>query len=226
LDYEERNVWAGLIVIPISLTIYVVVIFQEVAARSIADVDWGPIMAWTIAASIVATVLISVVWGNIAGIRAPRDVGKSDKRDRDIARINDRWGQKFIVAGSIMVVLLSAFEVDWFWIANTMLFAFASSAMVGGIIAAVVYRRGFHVEATPRRVTNNICALREAQGLTLAELSRRVRITRQTLIAIESGRYHPRLKLAFQLSRVLGVGLEYVFQYGEREREQGHVSKH
>jgi putative transcriptional regulator len=67
----------------------------------------------------------------------------------------------------------------------------------------------------PTKVTNSIRALREDRGLTQAELATRVGVTRQTLIAIEAGRYSPTLELAFQLARVFGVGLDDVFQYPE-----------
>lgn len=67
----------------------------------------------------------------------------------------------------------------------------------------------------PTRVTNTIRSVREESGLTQAELARRVGVTRQTLIAIEQGRYSPTLELAFQISRVFGVGLDDIFQYPE-----------
>ena len=70
--------------------------------------------------------------------------------------------------------------------------------------------------AKPTRVTNSVRALREAAGLTQAELAARVGVTRQTLIAIEAGRYSPTLELAFQLVREFGVGLDDAFQYPER----------
>ncbi len=66
----------------------------------------------------------------------------------------------------------------------------------------------------PTRVTNRIKDLRAAAGdLTQAELARRIGVTRQTVIAIEQGRYSPTLELAFQIARVLGVPLDEVFQY-------------
>lgn len=67
----------------------------------------------------------------------------------------------------------------------------------------------------PTRVTNDIRTLRESAGLTQAELGARVGVTRQTLIAIEQGRYSPTLELAFQIARVLGVRLDDVFHYPE-----------
>jgi putative transcriptional regulator len=64
------------------------------------------------------------------------------------------------------------------------------------------------------RVTNSIRALRFTHGeMTQAELANRIGVTRQTVIAIEQGRYSPSLEMAFQIARVFGVPLEEVFQY-------------
>ena len=68
----------------------------------------------------------------------------------------------------------------------------------------------------PTRVTNQIRALRFAAGeMTQAELADRVGLTRQTIIAIEQGRYSPSLEVAFRIARVFGVPLEQVFGYPE-----------
>ncbi len=66
----------------------------------------------------------------------------------------------------------------------------------------------------PTRVTNEIRPLRFANGeMTQAELADRIGVTRQTVIAIEQGRYSPTLEMAFKIARVFGVGLDDVFQY-------------
>lgn len=67
----------------------------------------------------------------------------------------------------------------------------------------------------PTRVTNSIRTLRDQRGFTQAELAKQIGVTRQTLIAIEQGKYSPTLELAFQISRVFGVALDDVFQYPE-----------
>ncbi len=70
----------------------------------------------------------------------------------------------------------------------------------------------------PTRITNSIRALRFAAGeMTQAELAERVGLTRQTIIAIEQGRYSPSLETAFQIARVFGVPLDDVFQYPDEE---------
>jgi putative transcriptional regulator len=68
----------------------------------------------------------------------------------------------------------------------------------------------------PTKVTNSIRALRFAHGeMTQADLAARIDVTRQTIIAIEQGRYSPSLEMAFQIARVFGVPLEDVFHYPE-----------
>lgn len=72
----------------------------------------------------------------------------------------------------------------------------------------------------PTRVTNSIRRLRFENGeLTQAELAERIGVTRQTVIAIEQGRYSPSLELAFQIAHVLNVPLDDVFQYPDSEGE-------
>lgn len=61
-------------------------------------------------------------------------------------------------------------------------------------------------------ITNRVKALREQHGaLSQAALGEAVGVTRQTIIAIEQGRYSPSLETAFRISRVFGVGVEDVF---------------
>ena len=70
----------------------------------------------------------------------------------------------------------------------------------------------------PTKVTNSIRALRFANGeMTQAELAARVDVTRQTVIAIEQGRYSPTLEMAFQIARVFNVPLDKVFHYPDVE---------
>lgn len=66
----------------------------------------------------------------------------------------------------------------------------------------------------PTKVTNAIRALRFAHGeMTQADLADRIGVTRQTIIAIEQGKYSPSLEMAFQIARAFGVPLDDVFQY-------------
>jgi putative transcriptional regulator len=64
------------------------------------------------------------------------------------------------------------------------------------------------------RIRNKIRELRFHHGeMTQKELADRVDLTRQTIIAVEQGRYSPSLEAAFKIAQVFGVPLEEVFQY-------------
>lgn len=67
------------------------------------------------------------------------------------------------------------------------------------------------------RVTNSIRVHRARLGMTQAELAERIGVTRQTVIAIEQGRYSPSLEMAFQIARAFGVALDEVFAYPTEE---------
>jgi putative transcriptional regulator len=65
-------------------------------------------------------------------------------------------------------------------------------------------------------VRNRIRVWRLARGdLTQEQLARACDVTRQTIIALEGGKYSPSLELAFKISRALGRNLDEVFQYAE-----------
>lgn len=62
---------------------------------------------------------------------------------------------------------------------------------------------------------NRVKELRTAAGLRQEDLARRVAVSRQTIISIETGRYNPSLELAWRLSRALGVQIEDLFLFKE-----------
>lgn len=62
---------------------------------------------------------------------------------------------------------------------------------------------------------NRVKELRGAAGLRQEDLAALVRVSRQTIISIESGRYNPSLELAWRLSRVLGTTIEDLFRFPE-----------
>ena len=65
-------------------------------------------------------------------------------------------------------------------------------------------------------VSNSIRTLRFHAGeMTQAALAEKVGVTRQTIIALEAGRYAPSLELAFRIARALGHALEEVFAFDD-----------
>jgi putative transcriptional regulator len=70
-------------------------------------------------------------------------------------------------------------------------------------------------------ISNRIRELRFNTGeMTQQQLADSVGITRQTIIALEQGKYSPSLELAFLIAETFGVGVEDVFQHQDAVRSQ------
>ena len=68
------------------------------------------------------------------------------------------------------------------------------------------------------RISNRIRRLRfDNDEMTQEELAKSAGCTRQTIIALEQGKYVPSVELAFKIARVFGVALEEVFQYEDKK---------
>jgi len=69
-------------------------------------------------------------------------------------------------------------------------------------------------------ISNNIRKLRFfADEMTQQQLAEKAGVSRQTIIAIEAGKYAPSLELAFRIAHAFGVKLEEVFDYEVREQK-------
>jgi putative transcriptional regulator len=67
---------------------------------------------------------------------------------------------------------------------------------------------------TRGQLTNQIRTLRFMNGeMSQAELGLRIGVTRQTIAAIEAGKYSPSLEAAFRIAEVFGKSLDEVFQW-------------
>jgi putative transcriptional regulator len=70
------------------------------------------------------------------------------------------------------------------------------------------------------KVANKVRTLRFLQGeMTQEELANRVGVARQTIIAIEKGKYNPSVALAIRIARVFGVTVEEVFSLNDGEAD-------
>ena len=73
----------------------------------------------------------------------------------------------------------------------------------------------------PGPLTNQIRRMRFEHGeITQQDLADRIGVTRQTIIALESGKYTPSLLLAFKLARAFAVGIEGLFQYDGAAKDE------
>lgn len=64
---------------------------------------------------------------------------------------------------------------------------------------------------------NRIKELRTKYGLTQEQLSKKVGVSRQSIIAIETGKYNPSLELAFKIAKQFHCSIEDVFIFEDEE---------
>ena len=72
------------------------------------------------------------------------------------------------------------------------------------------------------RLKNKLDELRKFKGLTQEEFAKELRVSRQTISAIENGKYNPSLDLAFEIALYFNKTIEGVFTY---EKEEKHEKK-
>jgi putative transcriptional regulator len=64
-------------------------------------------------------------------------------------------------------------------------------------------------------VINHVRELRTERGWSQADLADRLDVSRQTVNAIETGKYDPSLPLAFKIARLFGLSIETIFEPGD-----------
>lgn len=68
----------------------------------------------------------------------------------------------------------------------------------------------------------NLDKLRKLKGLTQEEFAKELKVSRQTVSAIENGKYNPSLDLAFEIALYFNKTIEEIFIY---EKEENHEKK-
>jgi len=69
-----------------------------------------------------------------------------------------------------------------------------------------------------KQMRNKIKVFRAMHDLTQEHLAQVIGVNRQTILAIEKGKYVPSLDLAFRIARYFGVSIEEIFMYGDEEQ--------
>ena len=110
------------------------------AVRDISEVPFVDLMliygiGIPIVVTIVLVIVVTAIWH--------RDGQTKDQRDKAIDRHGEYVGGIVLAALMIVPFGLALAEFETFWIAHAMYLAFLPSALVGGIVKIVVYRRGF-----------------------------------------------------------------------------------
>ena len=79
------------------------------------------------------------------------------------------------------------------------------------------FERSFRTNSTP--IEDIVRQLRVENGLTQTDLGQMVNVSRQTIYAVESGRFDPSIWLAFDIAQLFDMKIEDVFDFTDRIRK-------
>ena len=139
MSYEEKGQWVYLAATSIAYSAYVVVMLGQAGTTPLPQVDYQPILLWTVAVAVVGSII-----GRIAiEIVRPSESHREDVRDKEIGRFGEYVSGMILGIGMVGPFILTMLEADHFWIANAIYLVFVVQAVVGTVIKLVAYRRGF-----------------------------------------------------------------------------------
>ena len=139
MSYEEKGQWVYLAATTLAYGAYLVLMLGRAGTTPLPEVEYHPILLWTIGAAIVGSIV-----GRIAiEIVRPSEGHREDVRDRDIGRFGEYVAGMILGIGMVWPFVLTLIGADHFWIANAMYLVFVVQAIVGAVIKLLAYRRGF-----------------------------------------------------------------------------------
>ena len=139
MSYEEKGTWVYRVVSAIGYAVYVFLVLPQLLGGTPVDqIDYVPAMLWVIGGAIAASIIGRI----LVEIFSPSDSTRGDIRDKEIDRLGERVGSSFVVLGALGALVLAMFDVDGFWIANTVYVCFVLSAILSSITKLIAYRRG------------------------------------------------------------------------------------
>ncbi|MGH2380675.1 MAG: hypothetical protein ACRDG7_05585 [Candidatus Limnocylindria bacterium] len=139
MSYEEKGQWVYLAATTIAYGAYLVLMLGRAGTTPLPEIDYQPILLWTIGAAIAGSIIGRVV----IEIARPSESHREDVRDRDIGRFGEYVAGMVLGVGMVWPFILALVGADHFWIANAMYLVFVVQAVVGAVIKLVAYRRGF-----------------------------------------------------------------------------------
>jgi len=150
MPFEEKVTWVSLVVAVVVPAAYFAIMLGRLGDVSAADISYQWPLLIAIGASVVLTIVGSILAGIGSGISAELhgrsaagDIDRKDERDKQISRHGDLIGFSVSSAGMVGVLALTMLEYEYFWIASALYLSFVVGTLVGSVVKIAAYRRGF-----------------------------------------------------------------------------------
>ena len=150
MPFEEKITWVNAVVAVVVPVAYFVIMLGRLGDTSAADISYQWPLLIAIGASVVLTIVGSVLAGigtgisaELRGRSASDEIDRKDERDKQISRHGDLIGLYVSSAGLVGVLALTMLEYEYFWIASALYLSFVVGTLVGSVVKIASYHRGF-----------------------------------------------------------------------------------
>jgi hypothetical protein len=150
MPFEEKISWVNAVVMAIVPVAYFVIMLGRLGDTSAADISYQRPLLIAIGASIVLTIVGSILAGigtgisaELRGRSASAEIDRKDERDKQISRHGDLIGFSVSSVGMVGVLALTMLEYEYFWIASALYLSFVIGTLVASVVKIVSYHRGF-----------------------------------------------------------------------------------
>ena len=150
MPFQEKYTWVNLVVTVLVPVAYFAVMLGRLGEQSAADISYQVPLLIAIGASIVLTIVGTIMTGigtgisaELRGKSASDEIDRKDERDKQIRRHGDLIGFYVSSAGMVGVLALTMLEYEYFWIASALYLSFAVGTLVSSVVKIASYHRGF-----------------------------------------------------------------------------------
>ncbi len=150
MPFEEKITWVSLVVAVVVPVAYFAIMLGRLGDTSAADISYQWPLLIAIGASVVLTVVGSILAGigtgisaELRGRNASDEIDRKDERDKQISRRGDLIGFYVSSVGMVGVLALTMLEYEYFWIASALYLSFVVGTLVGSVVKIASYHRGF-----------------------------------------------------------------------------------
>lgn len=146
---EERSVWGYLVGSSVATVVYAAVVIPRALTQPIEEVSWIVPMLWAIGASVVFTIVGTILSAIGSAVRLaargrnPEFELESDVRDKEISSLGNRASATVVGFGIASALVVTMLGLDHFWIGNLLYAAGFLGALAETITKIRLYRRGF-----------------------------------------------------------------------------------
>lgn len=138
MSFQEKSTWITTTAMIIVYGWYFVSVLGQVGSVDVGEIGYRGMMLVTVG----ALVVLLIVGHVLAAVIDPKEADRSDDRDREINRRGEFIGGYVLGTGVLVALAFAMFEVEHFWIANTLLLSLVISEVVTGAVKILLYRRG------------------------------------------------------------------------------------